>query len=149
MVAAGQLVTLRIGVCGEVEMSYSFSKDKLPKGNSYPLKRSLLDRALEEANVKDLVFVYYLRMQRRDEIARADFHGDHRTDYFASGKTSVTVYAVPGAERAVIESALSSEGLKAIVDWLAKAERAGNTWRAVDHRIVLEFASQSLVLSES
>jgi len=130
-------------------MGYSFSKAKLPKGNSYPLKRSALDRALGQANVKDLVSVSYLRTQRPNEVMRADYHGDHRNDYFASGKTSVTIYSVHGEERAATESALLNEGVNAIVDWLVKAETAGSTWRAANHQLVLEFASQSLLQIES
>jgi hypothetical protein len=130
-------------------MKYSFSKDKLPKGATYPLKRSFLDAALEQANVKDLVFVYYLRNQRSDEVMRADYHGNHRRDYFASGKSSVTVYSVPSELRAATESSLLNEGVKAIVKWLEKAEAAGNTWRSTDHQLVLEFSSQSLRQSES
>jgi hypothetical protein len=130
-------------------MGYSFSKDKLPKGTSYPLKHSVLDRALEEAKVHDLVIVSYLRTQRRDEVMRADYHGNHRRDYFASGKTSVTIYSVPGEQRAATESALLNEGIKAIVEWLVKAETAGNTWRGVDHSLVLKLSLQSLMQIES
>jgi hypothetical protein len=130
-------------------MGYSFSKDKLPKGTSYPLKRSVLDRALEQANVNDLVIVSYLITQRRNEVMRADYHGNHRRDYFASGKTSVTIYSVAGEQRAATESALLNEGVKAIVEWLVKAETSGNTWRAVDHQLVLEFSLQSLRQIES
>jgi hypothetical protein len=130
-------------------MNYSFSKAKLPKGASYPLKRSALDAALEQVNVKDLVIVYYLRSQRRDEVMRADYHGNHRRDYYASGKTTVTVYSVPSAQRAVTESALLNEGVKAIVEWLEKTETAGNTWRSADHQLVLEFSLQSLKTAES
>lgn len=130
-------------------MNYSFSKAKLPKGTSYPLKRSALDAALEQANVRGLVFVYYLKKQRTDEVMRADYHGDHRRDYFASGETSVTVYSVPSTQRAVTESALLNEGVEVIAKWLQKTETAGNTWRSTDHQLVLEFSSQSLKQTES
>jgi hypothetical protein len=129
-------------------MGYSFSKARLPKGTGYPLKRSALDRALEQANVNDLVFVSYLRTQRPNEVMRADYHGEHRR-VGVSGKTSVTVYSVPGQQRAATQSALLNEGVKAIVEWLIKAESAGNTWRAVDHQLVLNFSLQSLTQLES
>jgi hypothetical protein len=45
---------------GDTE-KYSFSKDELPKTLSYPLKRSLLDSALQSAAVYDAVYsVRYL-----------------------------------------------------------------------------------------
>jgi len=130
-------------------LKYLFSKAKLPKGASYPLKRSALDNVLAQANIKNLAMVDYLRKQRTNEVVRADYHGDHRKDYFASGKTSLTVYSVPKEQRAAVESALLNEGIKAIVAWLAKAEAAGNTWRAVDHQLVLIFSRPSLRSIES
>lgn len=130
-------------------MGYSFNKAKLPKGSSYPLKRSALDGALEKANLKDLVFVHYLRAQRPNEVMRADYLSEDKKGAFASGKTSLTIYSVPGNQRAATEAALLKEGLTAVVDWLVKAEAAGNVWRAVDHQILLKFETQSLTQVES
>ena len=129
-------------------MDYSFNKDKLPKGTSYPLKRSHLDAALEQANVKNLVFVSYLRQQRPNEVMRADYHGEH-LKVGSAGSASLTIYSVSGEQRAATESALLHEGIPAIIKWLLKAEAAGNTWRAVDHALVLEFSPPSLVQIES
>jgi hypothetical protein len=43
------------------EPHYSFSKDKLPRAYGYPLKRSLLDAALDGASVRAAVYsVRYL-----------------------------------------------------------------------------------------
>jgi hypothetical protein len=124
-------------------MDYSFSKDKLPKGTSYPLKRSHLDAALEQANVKDLVHVAYLKRQRINEVMRADYHGEH-LKFGCAGQSWLTIYSVPGEQRAATESALLNEGIPAIVKWLLKAETERNTWRAVNHALVLEFDLQSL-----
>jgi len=140
---------LKVALCGSNCMNYSFSKDKLPKGASYPLKRSALDAALEHANLKDLVYVVYLRNQRRDEVMRADYYGNHRKDFYASGKTSVTVYSVPSEQRAATESSLLNEGVRAIIKWLEKTETAGNTWRSTNHQLALEFSLQSLKQTES
>jgi len=129
-------------------MDYSFSKDKLPKGTSYPLKRSRLDAALEQAGVKCLAYVTYLRKQRRNEVMRADYYGEHLR-VGAAGQTSLTIYSVPGEERVATESALLKEGIPAIIQWLLKAETERNTWRAVNHELVLKFDLQSLVQIES
>jgi hypothetical protein len=128
-------------------MDYSFSKDKLPKGTSYPLKRSHLDAALEQANVKNLVIVSYLRKQRPNEVMRADYHGEYLQG-FVAGKAWLTIYSVPQEQRAATESALLNEGIPAIVKWLLKAETERNTWRAVNHALVLEFDLRSLVQIE-
>ena len=129
-------------------MDYSFRKAKLPKGTSYPLKRSHLDSALEQANVKDLVHVVYLRSQRMNEVMRADYHGEHLKG-FSAGKAWITIYSVPGEQRAATESVLLNEGIPAVVKWLLKAETERNTWRAVNHELVLKFDLQSLVQIES
>jgi hypothetical protein len=131
-------------------MNYSFSKAKLPKGASYPLKRSALNAALTRANINDLVYVSYLKSQRSNELMRATYHGDHRRDYYASGKTSLSVYSVPSDERAVTESAILNGGLDALVGWLKKCETAQNTWRAKNHNFILVFSPlKSLVGSET
>jgi len=129
-------------------MEYSFSKSKLPKGESYPLKRSLLDSALQQAGIKNVAIVSYLRNQRVDEVMRVDFLGEH-TKTAVSGNASLTVYSVPKEQRAITESVLSHEGLETIVKWLQKVETAGNTWRFADHHLVLEFSLQSLRQIES
>ena len=126
-------------------MDYSFTKAKLPRGTSYPLKRSRLDAALEQAGLKNVLRVTYLRQQRRNEVMRADYHGEH----LRGGYTSLTVYSVPGDERAATEFALLKEGIPAIIQWLLKAETERNTWRAVNHELVLKFDLRSLVQIES
>ncbi|SRR5882724_7781133 len=130
-------------------MEYSFNKSKLPKSESYPLKRSLLDHSLEQAGIKNVAIVSYLRNQRIHEVMRADFHGEHLQGAGAAGSASVTIYSVPNEQRSVTESALLREGVAAIAKWLKKAETAGNTWRFADHHLVLEFSLQSLRQIES
>lgn len=56
---------------------YSFSKDKLPRGLSYPLKRSLLDNALGAASVCEVVCsVRYLGEQNGNTVLNAHFSPD-------------------------------------------------------------------------
>src|ERR1700694_2692545 len=129
----------------DIGMDYSFTKAKLPRGTSYPLKRSRLDAALGQAGLKNVLRVTYLRQQRRNEVMRADYHGEH----LRGGYTSLTVYSVPGDERAATEFALLKEGIPAIIQWLLKAETERNTWRAVNHELVLKFDLRSLVQIES
>ena len=44
------------------KLEYSFSKEPLPKELSFPLKRSILDAALENASVREQVYsVRYIR----------------------------------------------------------------------------------------
>ena len=40
-------------------MTYAFDKQKLPRGLSYPLNRTILDAALAEARITRVHCVYY------------------------------------------------------------------------------------------
>jgi hypothetical protein len=53
---------------------YTFSKNKLPRELSYPLKRSLLDDALRAASVYETVwFVRYLKRRKGNNVLDAHF----------------------------------------------------------------------------
>jgi hypothetical protein len=52
-------------------MDYAFSKDKLPQGFSYSLKRSALYLALENANLSQIHVVYYWFRKDGDLLMQA------------------------------------------------------------------------------
>ena len=85
---------------------YGFSKDKLPKAFCYPLKRSLLDAGLNGATAMDAVCsVRYLFGRGRgpatiDALFSPERSGAHAS---VSGKSLITVSAVPSAERKTCE----------------------------------------------
>jgi len=119
---------------------YGFSKDKLPKGFSYPLKRSLLDAALNEAPAMDAVYsVRYLYGRGRgpatiDALFSPERNGAHVS---VSGKSLITVWAVPSADRKPCEDILIAEGLPILCRWLAQSSYAGNVWRSTAHELIL------------
>src|SRR5687768_2830647 len=115
-------------------VTYGFVRAKIPKALSFPLKRSALDAALEEAGVASLASVYFATRQGGDVVLRASYCGEAQLSA-AAGRSSVTVYAVPAAQRHETEGALLREGLPRLATWLRAAEEAGNAWRGMNHHL--------------
>jgi hypothetical protein len=136
-----------IGSERQVE-SYSFSKDKLPKALSYPLKRSLLDAALRSSSVYETIwYVHYSGRQYRNTVLRAHFHPEPYS-YAACGKVMLTVWAVPRNERKITEELLVRDGLPLLCQWLAKTKLKGNSWRGFVHIIDFERKGTTLRVVE-
>jgi hypothetical protein len=132
-----------------VGRQYSFSKSKIPRGLSYPLKRSLLNAGLVSSSISQVFLVFYNMRHGGKIVMRADFMGEgHGFSSFSAGKSSLTVYAVPSQEKHAIETLLVKEGLPRVCAWLQRVEQEGNGWRAKNHSIVLEFAAGTLRTSE-
>jgi hypothetical protein len=128
---------------------YSFSKSKIPRGLSYPLKRSLLDAGLVSSSISQVFHVFYNMRHGGNIVMRADFMGEgHGFSPFSAGKSSLTVYAVPSQEKHAIETLLVKEGLPRVCAWLQRVEQEGNGWRAKNHSIVLECAAGTLKISD-
>jgi len=80
---------------------------------------------------------------------RADFMGEgHGFSPSSTGKSHLTVYAVPSKEKHAIETLLVKEGLPRVCTWLQRVEQEGNGWRAKNYSIALEFAAGTLTTSE-
>jgi hypothetical protein len=117
-------------------LAYAFDGARVPRGLSFPLKRSVLDAALLEAGISKIHCVYYWLRQRGHIVMRADYCGEGRRGWAAAGLASITVYAVPSSDRPVIEAALVSQVLPRMICWLKDLESSGNTRRGVDHHFV-------------
>lgn len=128
-------------------MQYSFTKSKIKRGLSYPLKRSLLDSALENSSIGVVALVFYFMRHGGNIVMRADFMGEGH-GVTLGGNASVTLYSVPSKEKHQIQALLVTEGLARVCGWLQRVEQAGNTWRAKNHSIVLEFVAGALKISE-
>ena len=59
---------------------YHFDKTKIPKGMSFPLKRSRLDAALIESDVSGIHCVYFWLRQSGCMVLRGDFCGEHQRE---------------------------------------------------------------------
>jgi hypothetical protein len=120
--------------------SYWFSKEKLPRGVSYPLKRSSLDSALQEASVYCAVYsVRYLANSSCTPVLDAQFV-PLGTKAHASvvGRSLVTLHAVPSTQRNAAEEQILTTALPSLCDWLAKTQTQGDSWRGMPHFIAFE-----------
>ena len=108
-------------------MEYAFDKDDLPKGMSFPIRRSAFDLVLNSRGVLDEVHhVYFSRPQRTGLLFRASYCGEDRRGWFAAGKSGLWIFAVPSAARKRVEEALIEEGMPLVTRWLQNLKTAGN-----------------------
>jgi hypothetical protein len=132
--------------------AYNFLKDRLPKGWSYPLGRSVLDAGLASAGVTSVMFVRYmlyggsLRGEEYRWPLRVQFDREDAA-CAASGKVSITVCAVRAAERAATRTELEAK-LPVICDWIRRAETAAPTWRMAPHILAIEVSDGQARLVE-
>ena len=128
-------------------LQYSFSKAKIPRGSSYPLKRSLLDAGLVSSSITQVFHVFYFMRHSGNIVMRADFLGEGH-GLTSGGKVSITLYSVPSREKHQIEALLKTEGLPRVCAWVQQVQQAGNAWRTKNHSMVVEFAAGTLKISE-
>ena len=130
--------------------SYSFSKNKLPSTLSYPLKRSLLDSALHCASVYDAVYsVRYLGKEHPyNVVLDAMFVPEGRGHPTVTGRSLITVWAVPSERRRATEQVIVEQALPVLCLWLAKTQSAGNAWRGAEHSLTFTSKSGTLRCSE-
>ena len=117
-------------------VTYGFDKAKLPRGLSFPLKRGVLDSALEKAGLTKIHVVYYWLRQGGHILIRADYCGEGRRGWFAAGLSSITIYAVPSSERQATEAALVLDVLPQMIGWLKSLEQSGNVRRGTDQHFM-------------
>ena len=112
-------------------MEYPFFKAKLPRGFSYPLKRSVLDSFLDEAHLTQLSGVsFQYSSDGRPFLLLASFFGEAHKGFAEAGLCSLTLYSVPSAQKKLIEDAMTDSVLPRLVDWLRLIDQKGNAWRA-------------------
>lgn len=138
------LLTIGDTNLGEVTMveslQYGFSKDKLPRAFSYPLKRSLLDVALDEVSVTQTVYSvrYLFGRGTSSTTLHAWFTPESSGAHVSvSGKSLITVWAVPREQRKSCEDLFIDAGLPILCRWLAQTATAGNVWRSTQHELSL------------
>ncbi|MFN7930212.1 MAG: hypothetical protein U0Y68_20265 [Blastocatellia bacterium] len=128
---------------------YSFSKDKIPKGYSYPLKRSVLDGQLDETNLTKIANVYYCFSHNSDDlILRGRYFGEAHKGWAGAGLSSIWLWAVPVQNRKDIETLLIENALPKLIAWLQKAESEGNVWRAKSRHLDFRQRATELVIKE-
>ncbi len=96
------------------ELNYELYREKLPKGLSFPLKRSRLDTALEEARINLIRKVFYSARCPEDGTILSSCM------LFPSSFSSNTIslYPVANSERKTSETLLIQFALPHVVRWL-------------------------------
>ena len=130
-------------------MEYGFYKYKLPKGYSFPLKRSVLDEYLEAAKIEKVSQIYFSFHRNTDNIIlRSDFFGEAHKGSAGAGFSSITLSAVTSDKRKEIEIVLIEKVLPALCEWLIFSEKAGNAWRGKSRHLVFRYSDGNLIKSE-
>jgi hypothetical protein len=134
-------------------VEYELTKQRLPRGHGYPLPRSLLDSALEEAGIESVAWVHY-------SLGHGSIHSDYRHPFRAwapgaggiaahryglepprnrqflagePGTVSLSVCSVPSPERPLARMLLVDHGLPRLIHWLQEVEGRSQTWRDCHH----------------
>ena len=125
-------------------MLFDSDRSPLPRDQSYPLKAQMLDAALQEAGIGSVRRVKWLKSLDPSPYTPvgsgilAEYDGVERLPWQSHphepGAVAITVYSVPGSQRAEAEAVLGREGLQALVSWLAAIPRRPATWRREPHR---------------
>jgi hypothetical protein len=113
-------------------LGYSISKDRLRPGWSYPVKRSLLDRALIEAGVTSVSNVTYVL----DTRPLSDPHRPPLSVTYLgmAERCMITVRSVPAESRLSVADALAKR-LGDVAQWIASVNDRTPTWRSEWHQI--------------
>ena len=129
-------------------MEYDFHKSKIQKGLSFPIKRSVLDKILEDSGTQRIKWISYNSTSRSDLVLWANFIGEaHKT--MSGGNIGLYVYAIPSEERKQTEELLIKQGFPKLIQWLKKVETAGEGWRSKTRLFEIQCINGELSFSES
>lgn len=129
-------------------MFRGYDKHKIPKTESFPVGRSLVEEGLAGVAPSMLHMLYFWRKRSGPIVMRADYLGEQSRGSYAAGLTSVTVYALPHEERQQIAESVAQVAIPALAAWIAKAEKAMSTWRTHSHCWVCSVENGALTFSE-
>lgn len=129
-------------------MEYDFHKWKIPKGLSYPIKRSILDKILEDSGTKRIKWISFSSSQRENIILWANFVGEGQKTPTV-GSVGLYIYAVPSEERKQTEEVLIKQGFPKLIKWLNKIETAGEGWRSKTRLFETRLKDGELSFSET
>jgi hypothetical protein len=133
--------------CGE---PYSFSKEKLPTGLSYPLKRSLLDSALRGASVYGAIYSVRYLARRNPVVLDAHFVPLSRQAHpSVVGRSLITLWAVLSTTRHHLEQQILTMALPQLCDWLDQSQEEDSSWRELPHSIAFQLGQGGLVRTDN
>jgi hypothetical protein len=122
---------------------YHYRKQRLPEGESYPLKRSDLDTALSAASVPRQLAVQLIRSRGR-LVATASLVPDHLR-LPTAGTCVLYIHSVPAAVRHEVRTGLlGGGGLRRLVDWIEACGDAAPTWRMQRRQVQVHYRAVQL-----
>ncbi len=128
-------------------MQYSFIKDKISKGWSYPLKRDLLDNELNSLPKPLIHSVYYLHCICHDFekacVFKSAFQGSF--DLLYPNMYSLCVYSVPSTLKKEISCQIQEIVLPHFISWISSLEAASPTKRSWRHVFEYIYSNGSLI----
>ena len=133
-------------------MSVDAPKSPPGVGRGYPLKASALDAALNEAEIRTVPVVRYLKGSVRNPtepmpMVQADYGGlgGDRWSPAMPGQIALTAWSVPSSEQHAAKKSLETEGLPSLCAWIHRAENEAKTWRSANHRLTLTLEDGRIV----
>jgi hypothetical protein len=129
------------------ELGYVFiGKEKLAKGLSFPIKRSVLDEFLRREGITKVTGVGFCGTSRQNVVLAADYYGPRRR---ASHHTlNLWIFAVRSDLRRHAEELVKSTALPRLAEWISSFSDDSLLRAKTDHStsFALEFSSTDLRL---
>jgi hypothetical protein len=91
-------------------------KAKLPKGLSFPVKRSVLDEFLRRERITNVTGVGFCGGSGRNVVLGADYYGPRRKS--SRHTLNIWIYAVPSDIRKQVEELVVTVALPRLAEWL-------------------------------
>jgi hypothetical protein len=135
-------------------MAYPESlRDRLPRTEAYPVRRTHLDAAMAAAEVEAVSLVYFLRAGI-DEWRASGSGKVLAVEFTAAGpdrpeSMEIRVHAVPKDRNQLVAKALAPELLSRVAQWIRAAETSENVWRSQDHGLVVRWDGEALGVNET
>jgi len=146
-------------------MSYRYSKDKLFKGRSYAIGRSLLDSFFEENNIDNIdsmgywvkrPFLAWESGWYGDEVLMRAFYSGLGTvsrsiypgtlaEYPPPGKVVIGVYSISSDNRNEYKNLYESQVLPALERWLSKVRQTKSPMAGRDNQFIAYIKDGNLV----
>jgi hypothetical protein len=101
--------------------NFELTTRRLPKGTSYPLKRSSLEEVFAKARVGSVYLIHFHHWPGRP-LFEAIFQGNDRSASWA-GRCEVHINSVPNRVARQLEPLILSEVFPKFFEWLRIAER--------------------------
>jgi hypothetical protein len=131
-----------------VNLDYQFSRHKVPRGFSYPMKRSLLDPAIAERGIKSIRSVVFFFSRSRESVVAVNYTGEQNAGILQPGTFSFWIYAVRSTERSIIQESIMRLVLPPALDWIVELDHAGNVRRTGNHHFAARLIDGQAVIQK-